>query len=107
VADLLYSFCLRDPVEVIRFVRDHHELPLLLAEAKERIADVFGPRTPLILQVVRDPEAEEHRPELSLFIETGLSVDEARAKLAKLDDGWWLDAMPRANGWLNIALEYV
>jgi hypothetical protein len=36
-----------------------------------------------------------------------LPVQAARARLAQLDDEWWLDALPRAAGRLNIGLEYV
>jgi hypothetical protein len=61
----------------------------------------------LVLEVVQEPDAMEASPELFLYVQTRLPVAEARAKLAELDEGWWLDALPRAEGRLSIALEYV
>jgi hypothetical protein len=46
-------------------------------------------------------------PELFVYIQTPLPVTAAREKLEQLDEEWWLDALPRAGGRLNIALEYV
>ncbi len=72
-----------------------------------QVARIFGPDVPLVLEVIPNPEAVDALPELFLYIQTRLPVHEARARLEKLDDEWWLDALPGADGRLNIALEYV
>jgi hypothetical protein len=83
-----------------------HLVPLLL-EAREQVDRVFGSSAPIVLEVVENPEAADSSPELFAFIQTPLPVPAAREKLEQLDEEWWLDALPRAEGRLNIALEYV
>jgi hypothetical protein len=81
-------------------------VPLLL-EAREHVERVFGSDAPVVLAVVENPEAVDSLPELFVYIQTPLPVTAAREKLEQLDEEWWLDALPRAGGRLNIALEYV
>jgi ribosomal protein S10 len=107
VRGLRQVFVLRGHSEVERIAEANPQLVSLLLEAHQRIAGIFGPDAPLILQAVSNPDAPAVLPELFLYIQTQLSVREAKAKLEKLDDDWWLDSLPRADGRLTIALEYV
>jgi hypothetical protein len=45
--------------------------------------------------------------DLRRTIQTPVPATAAREKLEELDEEWWLDALLRAEGRLNIALEYV
>jgi hypothetical protein len=81
-------------------------VPLLL-EARQQVERVFGSDAPVVLSVVENPEAADSLPELFVYIQTLLPVPVAREKLEQLDEEWWLDALPRAEGRVNIALEYV
>ena len=83
------------------------QLVPLLHEAHGQVQRVFGAEAPLVLEVVANPEASDATPDLFLYVQTQLSVAAARERLAQLDDEWWLDALPRAEGRLAIALEYV
>jgi hypothetical protein len=107
VRSLQQLFVFRGYSEVERMTEGNPQLVPLLLEARQQIARVFGPDAPLVLEVVPNPEASDALPELFLYIQTRLSVRDAKEKLAQLDDEWWLDALPRSEGRLNLALEYV
>ena len=105
LAALQQAFALRGDV---RSMTDKNpQLVPLLLEARQHVERVFGSDAPTVLAVVENPETADSSPELFVYIQTPLPVSAARAKLAQLDDEWWLDALPRAEGRLNIALEYV
>jgi hypothetical protein len=105
VGALRQAFAFRGDVETMA-EGSPHLVPLLI-EARQQVGRVFGPDAPLVLEVVENPDASEALPELFMYIQTRLPVQAARARLAQLDDEWWLDALPRAAGRLNIGLEYV
>ncbi len=98
-----YAF--RDPAAVTGFVRDHPEVIGPLLEAVEVVPRYFGPDVPLVLEVVRDPEAHDHT-QLFALIQTRLDGEAALASLDRFDDEWWLDALQRANRNLIFSLEY-
>jgi hypothetical protein len=104
-AALRQAFAFRGDVQAL--TDDSPQLLPLLLEARQHVERVFGSDVPTVLEVVQNPEAADASPELFAYIQTTLPVPEAREKLEKLDDEWWLDALPRAEGRLNIALEYV
>ena len=105
VAALQQAFAFRGDV---RSMTDGNpQLVPLLLEARENVERVFGSDAPVVLAVVENPEAADSLPELFVYIQTPLPVAAAREKLEQLDEEWWLDALPRAGGRLNIALEYV
>lgn len=93
---------------VDRFVSEHPELLGLLAEAPERIDEIFGPGTPVTLRISHDdePGATDER-QLHLLIHTNASVDEALALMNQLDDTWWLRHAPRVHGSLVIDVFFV
>nr|MBA3527782.1 hypothetical protein [Propionibacteriaceae bacterium] len=72
----------------------------MLDEAREQIAGVFGPETPVGLELATDPE--EGDSALFARIETPLPVDAALDRLNCLYDDWWLDALPEARGFLHV-----
>jgi hypothetical protein len=105
VAALQQAFALRGDVRSMTDKTPH--LVLLLLEARQHVERVFGSDAPTVLALVENPEAADSLPELFVYIQTPLPVLAAREKLAQLDEEWWLDALPRAEGRLNIALEYI
>ena len=101
----LYRF--NDRAAVTDFLSRHDFLVDLLIEAREHIRTHFGPDTPAALEVVYDPEDEHGEPELFARIETTLSAEEAAVHLDRLDETWWLNAVPRSQFILTITLRFV
>jgi hypothetical protein len=97
-------FALRRPEEVREFLQDHPFLLPLLREGHGQIRQCF-PSDPLFLQVVFDPE-DAGGAHLVAFISSDQPPAIAFAQLRKLDAGWWLDAMDRAQGKFLINLEF-
>jgi hypothetical protein len=109
VIEQLYTLVHRD--RVLRFLNEHVSLVPLLVEAYGQIEDHFPPSR-LFLDVIADPEVtgdevgELDSEELILSIATQLDANDALDKLARLDNDWWLAALPRAEGKLCINLEF-
>lgn len=97
----LYEFK-GDSVE--RFLEENASLGGLLFAAHAVIRQYFGSEVKAALEVVADPEALGDR-QLFVLIRTELPRKEARAHLAELDRGWWLGALPAAEGKMEIALD--
>lgn len=98
----LYEF--KGAPDVERFLETHLWLNDLLLEAREVIRTYFGDDVEVALEVVADPEALGDE-QLFVLIRTDLPRQEARARLAELDQEWWLDALPATEGKMEIALE--
>ena len=94
------GYAVRDRRTVERFLARHRFLVPVLREARQSIAETFGPETPVILEVSTDPE----KGDSALFarIETALPVPAALDRLNRLYDVWWLDALPAARGFLHV-----
>ncbi len=105
LAALQHAFAFRGDVQSM--TDGNPQLVPLLLEAREHVERVFGSDALVVLAVVENPEAVDSLPELFVYVQTPLPVTAAREKLEQLDEEWWLDALPRAGGRLNIALEYV
>jgi hypothetical protein len=58
----------------------------------------------MALEVVADPEALGDK-QLFVLIRTEHARKVARGLLAELDQAWWLNALPAAEGKMEIALE--
>jgi hypothetical protein len=86
------------------FLRENPSLSGLLFGAYGAIHQYFGSEVKAALEVVADPEALGDR-QLFVLIRTKLSRKEARVHLAELDRGWWLGALPQAEGKMEIALD--
>jgi len=99
----MYSF--HDAVTVQRFLQANPHLIEAILEAYPYLVKCFGPDPQVMLEVVRDPEAEGVE-ELFAYILTPLPVDEALARLDKLDQEWFLDQLDRVGGRFNFNLEF-
>lgn len=85
---------------VARFLRRHRHLRPLLDDLRREIDAHFGPGAPVILELATDPE--EGDTALFARIRTELPVDHAMDRLDAIFDAWWLDNLPRAQGFLHI-----
>ena len=99
----VYSF--RNAEAVRRFLQTHPHLIEVILEAYPYLVKYFGPNPQVMLEVVGDPEAEGLE-ELFAYILTSLPVDEALARLDKLDQEWFLDQLDRIGGQFNFNLEF-
>jgi len=82
------------------------QLVEVLLEARLYLQKYFGPAPQVTLEVVSDPEVEGVE-ELFAYILTSLPVDEALARLDRLDEEWFLDQLDRVGGRFNFNLEFV
>jgi len=89
---------------VRHFLYAHPQLVEVLLDAHVYLQKHFGPDPQVILEVVSDPEVED-MDELFAYILTSLPVDEALARLNRLDEEWFLDQLDRVGGRLNFNLE--
>lgn len=103
--ELEEQYVFRDP-QVRRFLQAYSHLTGFLLEAFPYLQKHFGPSPRVELEVIRDPEIGP-QGELIAHILTPLSVDEAQARLDRLDDEWLLDELDRVDGLLNFNLEFV
>lgn len=99
----LYSF--REPAEVLQFLEKYPFLVPLSLEAHQHIRKYF-PDLPVFLEVITDPEARSRDEDiLWIYIATDLDSEEAIDTLERLDDDWWLDAEPQAQGKMFINID--
>jgi hypothetical protein len=103
---LAHDYQFRDGAAVSSFLLRHTSLSQLLRETHQQIKTVFGCDTAIALEVFTDPESDDGQ-QLFALIQTALPVDAALAQLQRLDQTWWLDAAPAANGLFNLDVEYV
>ncbi len=96
---------LRDRPQVMAFVACNLFLVPLLQQIPEQVEKHFGGPARLSLEVVVDQE-EKNDKELVAFVCTGLSPDEAFARLRAFDRGWWLGALVDARGKLLVHVEF-
>ena len=99
-------YSLRDAAAVRRFLHACPQLVEVLLEAHVYLQKYFGPDPQVTLRVVSDPEAES-MDELFAYILTPLPVDEALARLDRLDEEWFLDQLDRVDGKFNFNLEFL
>ncbi len=92
--------------EVEDFIREHPVLQDLVYEAHAEIRSLFGAEPRLLLKVLEDPDDESEQAQLGMVIETSADRDSARTMLRKLDEQWWVEAMPKADNLMTISLEY-
>ena len=101
----LYRFTDREAVT--GFLYRHDFLVDVLIEARDHISKHFGPDTPTALEIFYDLDDEHEEPELLALIETTLPAEEAAVQLDRLDETWWLDALPRGRYILQIDVRFV
>jgi hypothetical protein len=100
----IHSF--RNAAAVRRFLHVYPQLVEVLLEAHVYLQKYFGPEPQVTLEVVSDPEVEGVE-ELFAYILTSLPVDEALARLDRLDEEWFLDQLDRVDGRFNFNLEFM
>jgi hypothetical protein len=86
------------------FLEENPSLGGLLFGVQEVIREYFGSEVEIALEVMADPEALGDK-QLFVLIRTELPRKVARRHLAELDQGWWLNTLPAAEGKIEIALE--
>ncbi len=92
IPDLRSLYMFRDISRVSLFLRNNPFLINILVGAWFNIRERFTSNSPLVLEVVSDPE-EPGCDQLFIFIQTRLPAELAIERLHQLDDEWWLDAM--------------
>jgi hypothetical protein len=96
-------FLVDHPDDIRTFIAARPHLISILHEASERIPDSFPPMTKVSLDLVGHPESGS-RPELVLRIQTSLPMAEALDRLDRLDEEWWLDTLPVAQGDMTLVV---
>jgi hypothetical protein len=96
----------QDPEAVDAFLARYPFLLPLLAEAIAPLEAAFGPDTPFVVALERDPEVAGWE-ELRVDIATTLEADDAGHRLDAFDTAWWLDHAPAAQGKLFFTLAFV
>lgn len=94
------------PATVAQFIQENAFLAELLVEIRAKVSEMFGAATQIRLDLLDDPEFLG-QPKLYAVILTPLAAEAALALQARLDDDWWLDNLDRAQGKLNLCVEYV
>lgn len=102
--DLKSLYTVRAGSDVGAFVEKHAFLVPLLIETYDQIQTYF-PDAICTLDVFVDPDSLDHR-DLVVTIGTILDVDEAFATLKRFEKAWWFPNMNRANGYINIEIEF-
>lgn len=102
---LVGRFTLREPDEVFGYLNHNPMLVPLILEAGDKAHEYFAERPALALHVTEYPD--DGSRELFLLIQTAQSPEAALSQLDRFDQEWWLDALDRAAGKLNVKLEYL
>jgi hypothetical protein len=95
-----------DPEAVEAFLVRYPFLIPVLTDALGPLEAAFGPETPFIVALDRDPEGAGWE-ELRVDVETTLPADEADRRLEAFDTSWWLAHLPEAQGKLFFTLAFV
>jgi hypothetical protein len=82
------------------------DLRTFLEETCAEIRKVFGAATELAVTSFEDPEEPEGKPSLFLLVRTTLDATTAGDLLDRFDEAWWLDNAPRAEGKIEVSLEF-
>ena len=95
----------QDPAQVQKFLTRHPAVEHWLRDATAPLQHTFGKDVTVSLTVVNNP-AIASRELLVSNIQTALSVTQAKARLDKFDETWWLDNAQRAEGQLVFTLAF-
>ena len=95
-----------DPEAVEAFLACYPFLIPLLTDALGPLGEAFGPDTPFVVALERDPEVAGWE-ELRVDVETTLPVEAADRRLEAFSTTWWLGQFPRAQGKLFFTLAFV
>jgi len=86
IEELEQFYIFEEPEKIRTFLLTHKKLIPFLQDAFLRIQRIFGPNTPVYLELQTDPE--ENFEELFIIIETYLPVEQAVHLLERLDEEW-------------------
>ena len=107
VSSLARTFIFRDKKAVSHYLDKYPFLVHLLWEVDVKVRQYFDVDSPLILEVVRDFESgSEDGDELFAMIPTTLPPEEARTRLRRLDENWWLEASRRGQHRMSVNIRY-
>ncbi|MBI4704639.1 MAG: hypothetical protein HY744_26340 [Deltaproteobacteria bacterium] len=81
-------------------------LALFLPEVCAKVREVFGGDADLALERFDDPEAPQSEPMLFVLVKTRLDGRTAATALERFHEEWWLDNMGRAQGKLEVSVEF-
>jgi hypothetical protein len=101
---ILCSFSILDSLGVRDFLDKNAYLAPLLKKIAAVVPSFFETAV-LKLSIFTDPEDITFDTQLILSIVTNYPASEARARLKRFDDDWWLDEMLSAQGKLCITIE--
>ena len=95
-----------DRVAVIKFLQAHPELMETLFEGQMLVEKHFGVGQGYRLEMSTDPENEELRQQLVVYIRTSLSVKDAHYRLERFDEEWTLHQSAQTLRDLMFTLEF-
>lgn len=87
---------IENPAEVDAYVAEHPVVVSILADAPSEILAAFEEELHLVLRHEIDPDDEPATDYLVVDIMTARDVADVDDRINRFDEGWWLDAMPRA-----------
>jgi len=96
---------IRRAYATLPFLRKNLILIPLLSEMYGQICLRFGPETQIALDLFTDREAKSDF-ELLVIVRTRFTPELALRALDEFDVEWWLNALPRANHKVTVAVEY-
>ena len=103
---LAREYEIRNPSEVARFLRENNFLLDLLEEIPSKLKKIFGNKSKFALELLSEPDFPSSR-EIFVLVLTEEDAEQARNKMDKFDEKWWLKHLDRARCKLNVSLEYV
>lgn len=103
---LAREYEIRNPSEVARFLGENTFLLDLLEEIPPVLKKFFGSKSNFALELLSEPDFPSSR-EIFILVLTEEKAEQARNKMNKFDEKWWLKHLDRARCKLNISLEYV
>ena len=95
----------QDPAQVQKFLTQHPAVEHLLRDATAPLQHTFGKDVTVSLTVINNPDIAPQELLVS-SIQTTLSAKQAKARLDKFDETWWLDNAQRAAGQLIFTLAF-
>ena len=85
---------------VLDYLDRHPHLLPLLVDVADQIPCYFRPDDRALMQLIEDEDIGVEQ--LYAIVRSGLDPDEVEARLNRLDEEWWLDAVERADGDLTV-----
>ena len=100
---LKQQYQVADEERVFAFLRTHSQLLPILNEGRTAVSLFFGEETPVLLNVVRDPDLGEFEY-LIAWVQTALPPAEAVDRLLEMGDAWFSTRLEIVGDRLNFNL---